>query len=151
RPRPWAHRAPTVVMDRPVSHHFKVLGNMIRGCACVVENVSEAVTFDRRLSNAFDRPRGLDAQRFENRQRKSQGRAARHRRSRRQLGTPGLARGSYPHRYSAAIIEFKDGGGTPSMQWFPSPTLACPLNTPARWDPVQLPPTISPLFFRSRS
>ena len=62
RARPRAHGAPAVVVDGTVADHLEVLGVMVAGGGRVVEGVREAHALDRRLRDALDGGRRLDAE-----------------------------------------------------------------------------------------
>ena len=66
-PGPRAHRAPAVVIDRAVAHHLEVLREVLARRLSVVESMDEADTLDRRLGDAADRQRRLNAERLQHR------------------------------------------------------------------------------------
>ena len=63
--RQRTHRAPAVVIDRPVREHLEVLRLVPALRLRVLEHVGEADAFDRRLRDAANLRRRLDRERFE--------------------------------------------------------------------------------------
>ena len=59
-PRPRAHRAPAVVIDRAVPHHLEVLGDVLRGRLRIVQGMRKAEALDRRLRDTLDGGRRLE-------------------------------------------------------------------------------------------
>ena len=63
--RPRADGAPTIVIERAVTKHLKVLSDMFAGCICVIKGIREAKPFNRRLSYPFDHRRCFNPQRIQ--------------------------------------------------------------------------------------